>query len=37
MLRVLFYKLEMGDVLDCRQSVKRSMAEQMVLLDQDVE
>ena len=33
MLRFLFYKSEMGDVFDCRQSVNRSMAKQMVLLD----
>jgi len=33
MLRVCLKKLEMGDVFDCRQSVNRSMAKQMVLLD----
>ena len=33
MLRVYFLKLESGDVFDCRQSVNRSMDEQMVLLD----
>ena len=33
MLRVYLKKLEMGDVFDCRQSVNRSMAKQMVLLD----
>ena len=32
MLRVCFRKVEMGDVFDCRQSVNRSMAKQMVLL-----
>ena len=33
MLRVYLKKLEMGDVFDCRQSVTRSMAKEMVLLD----
>ena len=33
MLRVFSKKLEMGDVLDCRQSVNKSMAKQMVFLD----
>ena len=33
MLRVYFLKLESGDVFDCRQSVNRSMAKQMVVLD----
>ena len=32
MLQVCLKKLEMGDVFDCRQSVNRSMAKQMVLL-----
>ena len=32
MLRVYLKKLEMGDVFDCRQSVNRSMAKQMVVL-----